>query len=341
MEQGVSIVIPTWNGRPLLERFLPSVINAANHYSRESRSPVEILLVDDGSSDGTAEWAEQQRSGCDRVSLSVLQNARNLGFGEACNRGVAASRYPLVLLVNNDVELAPDSIAPLVKNFAEPPVFAAHCRVFDLETGHECGSGKLGSFARGFIRVHESYSTRGGAAAGLAYSMFAGGGSAMFDRKKFLGIGGFDPLLAPFYWEDVELSYRAWKRGYTVVYEPGSVARHQISSTIRFFDQKLVRRIQQRNRLIYHWVHLHDPSLIASHLLWLCILLATAPLRLQPGFILSFLSALRLVRRVSRRRAEEKKQAKRRDREVFGLFESLKKTGLITPEAKPLQKRRK
>src|SRR5207249_955437 len=118
------------------------------------------------------------------------------------------------------------------------------CRVRDFSSGRDVGTGKMGGFARGFLRVHRSYVTRG-PQAGPFYSMFASGGSAMFDRRRFLELGGFDPLFAPFYLEDVELSYRAWKRGLTVAYEPRSAVRHQFSSTIASLAGRQVARVAQ------------------------------------------------------------------------------------------------
>jgi GT2 family glycosyltransferase len=329
--RGVTIVIPTWNGLALLKRFLPSVIAAARHYNQHSLAPTEIIVVDDGSTDSTVEWLlgeskrlEDQKLG---VDLRVLRSESNRGFGEACNLGFASASQPLVFLLNNDVEPAIDSIAPLVENFRDPLVFAVHCRVFDSNSGLECGTGKLGRFARGFIRVHKSYVPRQPNQQGGEgfYSMFAGGGSAMFDRRKFLDIGGFEPLLSPFYWEDVELSYRAWKRGFVVRYEPRAVARHSVSSTIGKLPRRKVRTIEQRNRLLFHWIQLHDWRMLASHATWVLLLAISAPLRLRPEFVSSCVSALKLLPRVRKRRREQKRQAKRSDREVFGLFFGLER----------------
>ena len=340
MKAGVSIVIPTWNGLELLRQFLPSVIQAAHHYS----NPTEIIIVDDGSEDDTVAWlagegfAEEQKSkiavaaetgnrNAPHTALKLLRNETNRGFGEACNRGVEATVHPLVFLLNNDVELALDSIAPLVENFTDAQVFSAHCHVFNFESGQECGTGKLGSFARGFIRVHRSYipSTTNELKQSMPalYSMFASGGSAMFDRQKFLELRGFDSLLLPAYWEDVDISYRAWKRGYTIVYEPRSVVRHRVSSTMRKANQRSIRRIQQRNRLIYHWINLHDERFILSHILWVILLALTAPLRLQFGYLLSVFAALKRLPEIRNRRREEKALAKRSDRDLFRLFASL------------------
>ena len=332
MTSGVSIVIPTWNGVRLLEQFLPSVIAAATHYSRETLAPTEIIIVDDGSTDETAAWLREQgfekttdvrETG--RPGLRLVRNEKNLGFGEACNRGFELASHPLVFLLNNDVEADVDCIAPLVQNFEDASVFAAHCRVFEFDSGRECGTGKLGSFSRGFIRVHRSYTvseSRDESRAPL-YSMFAGGGSAMFDRQKFLEIGGFETLLSPFYWEDVELSYRAWKRGYSILYEPRSVTRHRISSTIGKLKRRKVRRIEQRNRLIFHWINLHDKKMLASHVARVLLLALTAPIRLKPGFVLSLAAAIRSSRRIRDRRREERLAARRSDRAVFKFFDSL------------------
>ena len=352
MKRGVSIVIPSWNGLALLDRFLPSVLAAARVYVDKFAAPVEVLIVDDGSTDETVRRLLERgfirtiASGSGKpgnqaenlavtaeksleadlpptIELKLVVNEINSGFGEASNRGVRAASHALVLLLNNDVDIDRDAISPLVDNFRDPTVFAAHCRVFDLDSGVECGTGKLGGFSRGFFRVHGSYSTPSSPAPGPLFSMFAGGGSAMFDKQKFIDLGGFEPLLSPFYWEDVELSYRAWKRGFTILYEPRSVARHRVSSTIGRLNRNRVRRIEQRNRLIYHWIHLHDPWFLLAHVVWVTVLGVTAPLRLKPGFLVSLIAALKRSPLIRRRRIEEKRASNRTDREVLALFDSV------------------
>lgn len=336
MKAGISIVIPSWNGLDLLKRFLPSVIAAAARYSSEAEAMTEIIIVDDGSLDETALWLAREGfadASDAQAERRLLRNGANLGFGETCNRGFEAARYPLVFLLNNDVEIASNSIAPLAENFTDPMVFAAHCNVFEFESGKLCGTGKLGSFSQGSIRVHRSYVARLESVINIAddrlYSMFASGGSAMFDRQKFLDIGGFEKLLTPFYWEDVEISYRAWKRGYTVLYEPRSVAHHRVSSTMRKVNPSVVRIIQQRNRLIYHWINLHDSRLIASHILWVLLLALTAPFRLQFYYLAAVFAALKRLPEIRDRRNEEKRLAKRTDREVFDIFASLQQQSNI------------
>ena len=62
--------------------------------------------------------------------------------------------------------------------------------------------------------------------------VFTGGGSSAFDRRKFLELGGFDHLYRPFYYEDTDLGFMAWKRGWKVLYEPGSIVFHEHRGTI-------------------------------------------------------------------------------------------------------------
>jgi GT2 family glycosyltransferase len=332
--RGVSVVIPTWNGRDLLERFLPSVIAAAAGYRNSTGAAVEILVVDDGSRDDSVAWLHERARDAD-AAIRVVRHEQNLGFGAACNRGVAAARYPYVLLLNNDVALDVDAIARLAARFDtavafEPfdklragPLFAVHCHVLDFDTNAEAGVGQIGAFSRGFIRVHESYRAAGAVTAMLP-SMFASGGSSMVDRDRFLELGGFDPLFAPFYFEDVELSYRAWKRGLTIAYAPDAIARHRFSSTIGNRRRREIRRISQRNRLFLNWIHLHDIPWTAQHIVSVCVLFVTTPLTFRFDFSRGVIDALRRLPEVRARRRKERELARRTDRDVMSIFSDVR-----------------
>jgi GT2 family glycosyltransferase len=163
--------------------------------------------------------------------------------------------------------------------------------------------------------------------------MFASGGSAMFDRALFLELGGFDPLFAPYYFEDVELSYRAWKRGLAVAYEPRSFVRHQFSSTIgplaRRTRRHRIDRVSHRNRLLLHWIHLQTRPWLFEHLVWVAALGVMSPFTLKPAFTGGLIDALRKLPEVLARRREERARAVRTDRDVIELFRDLERSGQV------------
>jgi len=264
------------------------------------------------------------------VPIRVISMGGNEGFGAAANRGLREAAHPLVWLLNNDVSVEPDAIELLAGHFEEDDrtLLAVHSRMFDPALGRDAGTGKTGGFSRGFLRVHRSYLPQPGAA-GPFWSMFATGGSSMFQRDLFLGLGGFDPIFAPFYFEDVELSYRAWKRGLSVRYAPQSVVRHEFSSTIGPLARRRVERISQRNRLLFHWIHLHDPAFWRAHVLWLAILVLTGPFTLKLGFLGGFADALRGARGIQERRRRERSEARRSDREVLDIFREQAASGRV------------
>ncbi len=115
--RAASLVIPNWNGRDLLERFLPSWIAAiANHPGSE------IVVVDNGSTDGSAAWIAENYP-----QVRVLALPENRGFGGGSNAGFDAAKNDIVVLLNSDMRVEPDFLAPLLAGFTDEQVFAVSC----------------------------------------------------------------------------------------------------------------------------------------------------------------------------------------------------------------------
>jgi GT2 family glycosyltransferase len=151
----------------------------------------------------------------------------------------------------------------------------------------------------------------------------ASGGFSAFDAEKLRALGGFNPLLAPFYWEDVDLSLRAWRRGWKVLYEPRAVVYHATSSTIGArFRSAEVEFIAQRNRLITHWVNLHDRWWFAQHLGMVVLTLLASLLSLRRTFWRAFVAAAMELPKVLEQRQRERVAVKLSDRELARLMAS-------------------
>ncbi|MCS6804491.1 MAG: glycosyltransferase [Acidobacteriota bacterium] len=328
----VTIIIPTWNGRHLLERFLGSVHRAGQTYVSQTGYDVEVIVVDDGSTDATADWLRDAHP-----HIVVARKERNEGFGPACNVGLAQARYPIIFLLNNDVSVNADVLLYLVPHFADPSVFAVCCKALDMHTNTVATAGKVGQFKRGFWRVHANYDvnsqqctvTRGQLpetghqqpVTGDYYSMLASGGFSAFSADKLRALGGFNCLLAPFYWEDVDLSWRAWKRGWKILYEPQAVVYHATSSTIgSHFEQRQVQEIAQRNRLITHWINLHDRRFLIEHIVVVLLLLFAAPLTANFSFWRAFWAAWQRRAAILEQRERERRAVQRSDRQLANLL---------------------
>jgi GT2 family glycosyltransferase/glycosyltransferase involved in cell wall biosynthesis len=250
-----SAVIPNWNGKELLEKYLPSVVeafagNAAN----------EIIVVDNGSTDGSAEFV---RTAFPQVKLVALE--ANLGFGEGSNAGFRAAVNHIVVLLNSDMRVAPDFLAPLLDGFREPGVFAVSCQIFfsDASKPREETGLTQGWWEDGGLRVRHRIDP---AVTDLFPCFYGGGGSCAFDREKFLELGGFDPLLAPFYLEDGDLGYMAWKRGWKVLYQPRSVVYHEHRGTIgKRFTEEYIQEVLKKNFLLFCWKNIHEWRRLTAH----------------------------------------------------------------------------
>jgi GT2 family glycosyltransferase len=245
-----TILILNWDGKHLLEECLPSVIRAVHR----AGAGHQILVVDNGSTDGSVEFVRNRFP-----EVRVLPLDRNYGFIGGNNRGVEA------------VEMMPDEdfLAPLLAGFTDDSVFAVTSQIFfaDRSRRREETGKTRARFEKGFFYLwHAEIATADNQAKTLPV-FWAGGGSCAFDRKKYLEIGGFDTLYHPFYVEDVDLSYQAWKRGWKCLLAPASrvVHKHRATSS-RKFTTSFVENTTRRNLYLFLWKNVTDPSMLFDHL---------------------------------------------------------------------------
>ena len=252
--QSASIVIPNWNGRDLLEKFLPTVVAACGPSD-------EIIVVDNASDDGSAQFLRERFP-----TVRVLEMDRNHGFGGGSNAGVRAARHSVVVLLNNDMRVTPGFVSALLAGFNDPNVFAVSAQIFfsDPARRREETGLTAGWFSNGFFRVRHDIGDR---IQKPFPAFYAGGGSSAYDRDKFLELGGFDPLFEPFYLEDTDLSYNAWRRGWKVLYQPQARVFHEHRGTIgKHFSPQTIQSYLQKNYVLMAWKNLHKSTWMWSHL---------------------------------------------------------------------------
>lgn len=275
---------------------IPRVVKASQNASNNIR---EIIIVDDGSKDNSIGYLKESFP-----QIRLIKHRKNRGFSAAVNSGARATKYQLICLLNNDVFPSVNFLKYSVKHFDNEKVFGV--------SFHEEGYGwAKGKFKNGFIthegvnedkKPHETF--------------WVNGGSGLFRRTYWMKLGGMDEkLLPPFYWEDVDISYRAAKRGYINIWEPNSKVVHVHESTIKQFKISKRRRIQERNQLVFIWKNLTSPMLFRRHLVALL-----GKLSHHPGYMKIVILAVFKIRGIRKARRKERKESKVSDEAIFAKF---------------------
>ena len=235
----LSIVILNWNGRHHLDGCFESL--AGSNYDRDK---LDVILVDNGSDDGSHELMAAQHSW-----VRVISNERNQGFAGGCNQGVANADAPEILVfLNNDLRIEPDFLRELVAPIVREQSHATGGLMYawDGETIDSAGGGM--NFHG--IGIQRGYQKRFGKAYDHPrYTLFACGGAMAMRADVFDALGGFDDRFFAYY-EDVDLGWRSWVQGYTTSYVPSAVCYHHHSSTSRRVPPERLRLLQIRNPLL-------------------------------------------------------------------------------------------
>lgn len=281
-----SVLIPAYNGWEYLAANLPVVL---------ALGADEVVVVDDASTDGTAANISAQFP-----SVKLITHTQNCRFPISVNEGFKACRGDIVFLINQDV--TPDK--HLIKNtlsfFKSPQVFA-------VTFNEEQNSYAKAELDNGFLHY-----SNGPLSASPHQSFWASGGSAAFRKTAWDELGGFDTIFTPGYYEDLDLGWRARKRGYIAIWSPKAKVNHIRETAFKkaFTPQELTR-IKDRNYLYCHWKNLNTGNL-AFHFRSLFIRCLK-----QPGFARPLIMALPKLPQIIKFRRREKPLITKSDYEVF------------------------
>jgi len=242
----ISVIVTNWNGLNLLKKYLPTVIE-------NSPEADEIIISDDASTDGSLPYLKSLQT--KYPHLKIISHQKNIGFGANSNFAVKKAKGDLIVLLNSDIKPQPNYIKNTLKHFQDSKVFG----VGFSENNHE-NWGNI-YWSNGYLQhkpglpVNKTHSTG-----------WLSGGSAVIRKDLFLKLKGFDPIYAPFYFEDLDLGLRAQKSGLKLIWEPTAIVEHKHEQTMNKFPRSLLNYVKERNHLIVTLRHLPPNMKIVNKL---------------------------------------------------------------------------
>jgi GT2 family glycosyltransferase len=291
----VSVVIPSWNSESQMKQNLPYVFAAAKAVD------AEIVIVDDNSQhDDSMGYLKSLGK-----KVRAYENKENGGFSYTVNRGVSLAKGDLIMLLNTDVRPSPDCFKQALKYFEDDSVYALGFNSKEAWMGGEWKGGLFHHFKVEPTDANKNTSNP---------SLWASGGQAAFSRAKWMQLGGMDLLYKPFYWEDTDMGYRAWKRGWQVLWAPECkvVHDHQKSVIANNFTKEFVMNTAQRNQFLFIWKNISDLGFLFNHLIRLPYYLLKYP---GPVF-----QAIRFLPQALSARSSERRYWKRQDRDILSAW---------------------
>lgn len=299
----ISVVIPVYKKSEMLMRHLRHNMPFMKGY--------EIIIVDDDSEENIKEQVLREFP-----QITVLENARNMGFAPTVNKGIFHAHGDLVMLLNSDVKLMHQFTESAFELFKKDSKLFALSFMQKERDGSYVGKNNI-YFEDGFPKHRKSADNTKG------LNGWAEGGSCIIRMEYLKELGGFLNIFAPFYWEDIDLSYRAYSRGWYILFEPHIIVEHHHESTVgTFFSKKHVKVIAYRNQMLFTWINMTDPYYRNQHLMKLPIHLLKALFRGDMEFLLGMIKALTMLPSALSSRAKKKELSKLLDNQIFQKFVS-------------------
>lgn len=241
----ISVIITNWNGLSLLKKNLVKIIE-------NSPEADEFIFADDASTDSSVDYVKTLQS--QYPKLKIIANKDNVGFGINTNNAVKESTGDYIVLLNNDITPHKGYITNSLNHFKDKTVFG----VGFAELGHE-------NWAKIFWKEGYIQYEPGTEIDKTHISAWISGGSSIIRKEYFLKLNGFDPIYKPFYSEDLDLGLRAWRSGYTLLWEPKSIVEHKHESTTSKFPKHFSDYVKERNRLLVTLRNITNDKLIKSN----------------------------------------------------------------------------
>lgn len=286
----ISVIVTNWNGKKLLEKFLEKVIV-------NSPEAGEIILADDASTDKSLVFVKKLQKKYSK--LKIITHKKNLGFSRNSNHAALKATGDLLVFLNNDINPHLGYIKNSLSHFNDSKVIG----VGFSELGHE----NFGSifWKSGYLQLRSGYSKK------THISAWISGGSSIIRKDYFFKLGGFDNIYEPFYFEDFDLGFRAWRSGYTLLWEPASIVEHKHESTTSKFSKRLLVYVKERNHLISVLRNISDKKLLFQNKIFSFLRVLSGP---------NYLKIIRAAKKQIKKYPASICDHQREDREILDMF---------------------
>jgi len=311
-----SFVIVSWHGKSSLASSLPALLQATRHHRGDHE--VIVVLEHSNDDDGTRELLEKIFP-----KVIILQAPKGFYFGAATRLGIQKATHDIIVLINNDTIVDEDFLPALLKPFEDAAVFGVASQVrASSGPGHE--TGKTRAYFKGgdIAWVQEAISTADDGQDYCPVSWLHRGSMAV-DRRKYDWLLGLDDLYDPGYFEDADLSHRAWRAGWKCLLAVKSRVSHEHQVNIPHSGDEFVYFVVRRNAYIFFWKNITDLPMLVKY----CRSSASRRVRQvrvsgisEAVELWAFAAALKRLPVILRRRLVAARSVIRTDREIFELI---------------------
>jgi len=296
----ISVIIPTHIKKLLLQN---------TRRNMRFLKDCEVIIVNDNPKESLKNDLKEFRN------IILIENSQNLGFARSVNKAVRKASKKYVMLLNDDVLLIDESFNKALDLFEkDQSLFAVSFA--QKEKDNSIVGKNIFYWKRGLIFHSKAKNVKFG------HNAWADGGACLIDKNKFLQLGGFDSIYSPFYWEDIDLSYQAWKQGYNILFYPNILMKHHHESTIgKYFSKNFIETTAYRNQFIFIWKNIIEVDLILKHIFLLPYnLVYYSLLKGQTNFIKGFFEALKHLNTVLDKRIKSNLSRILPDNEILSFF---------------------
>jgi len=276
----ISVIIPVYKNKSLFIKNLEKNI----HFLDDC----QIIIVNDNPQEKLKKEIEDLiKKKKQIIDLSIIENKKNLGFGQSINIGAKRAKGKYLMLLNSDVILLNKAFLNVIDYFKQDKNLFAVSFAQIEKNGKIVGKNRI-FWEKGFYQHQKDDNLLFGETG------WAEGGSCIIDLQKFNRLGGFNPIFSPFYWEDIDLSNQAKKHGFKVIFYPKIKVVHHHQTTIgKYFKKSEIEKVAFCHQFLFTWKNIGNLKKLAEHLFFLPYYFIFFTIKGKTSFFLGFIQALK------------------------------------------------